>query len=195
MHRLIVSALGLTFFAVPVTAEPIEVRFDPSRTTIEFTLDATMHSVHGTFQLSSGAVRYDAATGEASGMLVVDARSGNSGNEKRDRDMHAKVLLSEPHPTIVFVPERVIGELPPAGSGDMKVQGALRLAGSTHAVEIPLSVTVAGDELEIRGEFEVPYVAWGLEDPSKFVLRVAKEVAVVITARADVTSPAGDGSE
>jgi hypothetical protein len=33
----------------------------------------------------------------------------------------------------------------------------------------------------------VPYVEWGLKDPSKFVLRVAKEVVVAITAHAKIT--------
>jgi len=172
----------------PATAQQVELRFDPAHTTIDFTLDATMHTVHGSFQLVSGMVRYDPATGEASGTVVVDARSGDSGNEKRDRDMHDKVLESDAHPTIVLVPERVDGELPQAGRADITVVGSFLIGGSTHTVEIPFAVTVAGNALELQGRFEVPYVEWGLKDPSKFLLRVAKEVAVVIAARAEMTS-------
>lgn len=187
MRRLTLSVVGLTLLVAPATAQQVELRFDPAHTTIDFTLDATMHTVHGSFQLVSGMVRYDPATGEASGTVVVDARSGDSGNEKRDRDMHDKVLESDAHPTIVLVPERVVGKLPQAGRADITVVGSFLIGGSTHTVEIPFAVTVAGNALELQGRFEVPYVEWGLKDPSKFLLRVAKEVAVVIAARAEMT--------
>ncbi len=32
----------------------------------------------------------------------------------------------------------------------------------------------------IRAEFELPYVAWGLEDPSKFLLKVDRFVTVAV---------------
>jgi polyisoprenoid-binding protein YceI len=194
MRQFFLPLISVIFAVVPASAAQLDIVFDPARTTIEFTLDATMHKVHGTFQLDSGTVRYDPATGTASGTIVVDARSGDSGNMKRDRDMHGKVLDSDAHPTIVLVPERVVGELPFAGSGDMLVVGSFRIGGGEHTVEIPLAVTVTGDEVEIGGRFEVPYVEWGLKDPSKFVLRVGKEVAVNITAYATVTPAADAGT-
>lgn len=187
MHRIILTALGVTLLGTVAGAGQIDLVFDPAHTSIEFTLDATMHQVHGTFELASGTVRYDPATGQTTGRIVVDARSGESGNARRDRDMHAKVLDSEAHPTIALVPERVIGELPPAGTGSVTVSGWFLIGGGKHEVEIPLAVTVTGDEVEIQGQFEVPYVEWGLDDPSKFVLRVAKEVTIAITAHGSLS--------
>jgi polyisoprenoid-binding protein YceI len=187
MHRFILLILIVTLVATPGAAQQLDLVFDPARTVIEFTLDATLHKVHGTFDLVSGNVRYDSATGEVSGAIVIDARSGDTGNDKRDRDMHSKVLESDSHPTIELIPELVVGDFPAAGNGNVQVVGSFRVGGREHPVEIPLDLSVTGAEVEIRGQFDVPYVAWGLEDPSKFVLRVAKEVAVAITAHATVT--------
>jgi polyisoprenoid-binding protein YceI len=191
MQRLTLSVLIVLSVAAPTSAEQVDLTFDPARTTIDFTLDATMHKVHGTFQLVRGTVRYDPETGEASGRIVVDARSGDTGNAKRDRDMHGKVLKSEAHPEIVLVPERVVGDLPSEGSNDMTVVGGFRIGGARHTIEIPIAVVVHGNDAEIKARFEVPFVEWGLEDPSKFLLRVAKEVAVTVTTHATVT-PATD---
>ena len=43
-----------------------------------------MHTVHGTFQLRRGAIRFDPASGQASGEIVIDLASGQSGNKWRD---------------------------------------------------------------------------------------------------------------
>jgi polyisoprenoid-binding protein YceI len=193
MHRFILPVLIVTLVAAPGAAQQFDLVFDPARTVIEFTLDATLHKVHGTFELARGTVLYDPATGEVSGSIVIDASSGDTGNDKRDRDMHSKVLESDTHPTIEFVPELVVGDFPAAGNGDVKVVGSFRLGGREHPLEIPLDLTVTGADVEIRGQFEVPYVEWGLEDPSKFVLRVAKEVGVTVTAHATVRPMPDEG--
>lgn len=187
MQRVLIPLIGSILAVVPLSATEFDIVMDPESTTIEFTLGATMHTVKGTFRLASGTVRFNPSTGQASGSIVIDARSGESGNAKRDRDMHDKVLQSEAHPTIVLIPERVVGKLPSEGNGDMRVAGSVRIGGTEHPLEIPVSVTVTGDRLEIRGQFEVPYVEWGLNDPSKLLLRVAKEVGVAVTTHATIT--------
>ena len=85
--------------------------------------------------------------------------------------------------------------LPRVGSGDITVGGTFRIGGGQHPVEIPLTVTVSGDQIDVEGQFDVPYVDWGLEDPSKFVLRVAKQVTVAITARATITADDDAGAK
>ncbi|MFQ5349388.1 MAG: hypothetical protein ACE5EG_02970, partial [Thermoanaerobaculia bacterium] len=56
-------------------------------------------------------------------------------------------------------------------------------------------VSFDGDEVTATASLEVPYVAWGMKNPSKRLLRVSKEVAVEIAAvgriaRVDETAPA-----
>jgi polyisoprenoid-binding protein YceI len=182
MQRIATVLLALALAGVPVHAEQLQLVLDPSDSTVSFVLGATMHKVKGSFTLISGEVFYDPATGIASGEIVVDARSGDSGNNKRDRDMHRKVLESDSHPTIVLRPERVEGELPTEGDADLRVIASLHLHGRAHSVDIPLTVSVNQESLRLRATFEVPYVEWGLRDPSKFVLRVAKQVTVSVDA-------------
>jgi polyisoprenoid-binding protein YceI len=191
MQRIATVLLAIAVPGVPAHAEQLQLVLDPSATTVSFVLGATMHKVNGSFRLISGEVTYDPATGNASGEIVVDARSGDSGNNKRDRDMHRKVLESESHPTIVLRPERVEGELPTEGDADLRVVGSLHLHGRAHPVDIPLTVSVSQESLRLRATFEVPYVEWGLRDPSKFVLRVAKHVIVSVDAVGSLTSVSG----
>ena len=45
---------------------------------------------------------------------------------------------------------------------------------------------IADGRFTASTEFEIPYVEWGLDDPSTFVLRVAKEVQVMIEAEGTI---------
>jgi polyisoprenoid-binding protein YceI len=98
MHQMIRTVLivlmGLTFAGLPAAAAEIRVHLSPESTTIEFTLKATMHTVHGTASLDHADFTFDTETGAASGEAVVIAGSADTGNKKRDKKMHGKVLLS-----------------------------------------------------------------------------------------------------
>ena len=50
------------------------LELDPAHTQISFTLDATFHTVHGTFQLKRGSVRFNSDGGVASGVVVIDKK-------------------------------------------------------------------------------------------------------------------------
>ena len=72
-----VLLLGLGLLPTAAAGQqPVEVHLDPAQTAIGWTLNASLHTVHGTFKLKSGTITYDPATGNASGEVVVDATSG-----------------------------------------------------------------------------------------------------------------------
>lgn len=167
--------------ALPAAAERT-VTLDPAKTKISFSLGAVMHTVHGTVELESGEVRFDPETGAASGRVVVDARSADTGNKGRDADMHAKVLESGKYPDFVLEPARIQGRLAPSGTSKVTLHGKLSIHGAAHEVAWPAEVTVEGGTVRVKASFTVPYVAWGMKDPSGFVLRVAKEVPVTVEA-------------
>jgi polyisoprenoid-binding protein YceI len=175
-------------------AEPLRLEFDAEASEISFVLGATLHSVHGIFQLNRGTIVFNQDTGEASGEIVVDARSGNSDNDKRDRDMHRKVLESETHPDFVFRPDRIDGAIPSSGTTTVTVRGVMTVHGVDHLMEVPVTVTVDGDSVQVTAEFVVPYVEWGLKNPSKLLLRVSKEVEVTVDASGTLAS-IGDAAD
>ena len=64
-------------------AQEATLNFVPAWTTVDFTLGDVLHTVHGSFKLKTGQVRFDPATNSISGEIVVDAPSGNSGSTGR----------------------------------------------------------------------------------------------------------------
>ena len=145
-----------------------------------------MHTVHGTFQLRSGTVRFDPATGNASGELTADARSGESGNGSRDGKMHKSVLESAKFPDIVFKPRHVEGHIPDHGKATLNVEGSFLLHGTEHAFTLPIEVNIEPGQVVADSKFSIPYVAWGLKNPSTFVLRVDQKVGLDIHASARI---------
>lgn len=186
------TALGILCaitFSVPVQAQSVTLNLDPARTQITFTLGATLHTVEGSFRLKSGAIQFNPATGEASGEVVVDATSGESGNNGRDRKMHKSVLQSQNYPEIIFVPERVQGQVSLSGESHVQLQGLVKLHGSQHEITIPADIQIAGTQLTANLHFAIPYVEWGLKDPSTFILRVDKTVDITIHAAGRLILP------
>jgi polyisoprenoid-binding protein YceI len=177
-------ALGLASAGVGLAAEELVVTLDPAASHVRFVLDATAHKVEGEFRLVAGEVRLDPGTGAARGEVTVDAKSGKTGNEKRDRKMHAAVLESEAFPIFALEVERIEGRMPADGAkGDVKIHGALAIHGAKHPLSIPAQVQFTGGNVALEATFSIPYVEWGMKDPSAFVLRVAKTVQVHVSAR------------
>ena len=163
-------------------ASEYSLTLDPASTQVSFALQATGEDVHGTLYLRSAGIRFDPQTGAASGRIEIDATRADTGNEKRDKKMHSKVLESESNPLILFVPREMHGEYPITGSGEVTLVGTLTLLGVDHEVVLPVMVSSEGTGIGFESHFEVPYVAWGLHDPSWLVLKVAKEVDVTVVA-------------
>ena len=92
-----------------IAASQTVLSVDPAHSAVHWTLDSSVHTVHGTFRVKRGTVSFDSATGKASGEIVVDAASGESGNDSRDSKMHNEVLESSKYADVIFRPERVEG--------------------------------------------------------------------------------------
>jgi polyisoprenoid-binding protein YceI len=182
-HLLTVSAALLALqFAIPAFAQQTTVELDPARTAVHFTLRTNLHTVHGTFRLKSGKVSFDPLAGKASGLLVVDAASGDSGNGGRDAKMHREILESQKYPEITFAPLEVDGSVLTEGDSQVQVKGTFRLHGRDHQMVIPVDVRISGSDLTLDANFAIPYISWGLKNPSTFILRASDTVQLSVHA-------------
>jgi polyisoprenoid-binding protein YceI len=162
------------------------LELDPSKTLIEFRLPGTLHTTHGTFKLERATIIADPATGKAGGSIVIDARSGDTGIGARDKEMRESVLNAQLYPEITFDPQRFTLELRMGGQFQATMQGVLTLHGGKHNVALPAQGQLVGDNLTATAHFSVPYVDWGLEDPSVLFLTVAKQVDIHIATTGHV---------
>jgi polyisoprenoid-binding protein YceI len=190
--RLIISVFLVLLLSKRVAAggrdaNAVEVNLDPARTTIHWTLKDVLHTVHGTFKLQRGFVRFDTNTGRAEGLVEVDARSGESGNSARDAHMHKLILESSKYPIIRFRPERALGKFNSTSPQVITVDGIFQMHGEDHPLQIQMAVRPDGNSYSATTHFTVPYVAWGLKDPSNFLLHVSNQVDIDVET---TTTPA-----
>ncbi len=193
------TGLLLVSGATAATAQKEHLHLDSNATEVHFTLKDTLHTVHGAFHLKSGDVFFDAKTGEAHGLIEVDTASGASGNDTRDGKMKKEYLDVLAFPVASFEPQHVSSFDPAAGWQKLTVNGTMTLHGAAHAFSMEFTIsrgenrqgeTGRGNEGRItaNSHFLIPYVAWGIKDPSIALIRVEKEVQMDITARGTLTT-------
>src|SRR5215831_11421872 len=184
---MIKSTLALLLSACCLYAAESQVQFDAAASKIEYTLGTTFHTVHGTFHLKSGSVRFDAAGGKASGLLTADAASGESGDQARDSRMHKDILQSAKYPDITFAPDSIDGAVKLDGDSQVRVHGTFGIHGGQHQVTVPAQVRIANGEVRLNTSFEIPYIEWGIKNPSTLIFRVNKTVKIDIQAIGKLT--------
>jgi YceI-like domain len=160
---------------------------DPAQTVIRWSLSGDIHNTHGTFKLKTGQLIFDPKTGVTEGEILVDATTGESGDAARDKRMQEEVLESARYPAIFFHPSQLKGAYKDtADTQDLEAQGIFNIHGADHPIDLPLKVQVAQGTVTATTQFTVPYVAWGMKNPSKFLFRVGKQVQIDITAKGTI---------
>lgn len=185
ISRLAVASVALALFAAApaiCAANELIVELDPVKTHVAFTVADTLHTVHGTFRLAQGHFSFNPVTSAMSGEIVVDARSGNSGSRARDGRMTRDILQAKRFPEIRFTPTSKLGEVAPSGVSNINVTGSFLIHGQAHDMTLPMQVTVSGDEIAAKATFVVPYVQWGMKNPSNFLFKVNDKVEIDLTA-------------
>jgi polyisoprenoid-binding protein YceI len=166
-------------FVAVLVAQATSYRIDPAACVAGFDLKATGHTVHGTTANVTGEVVVKPDTADAlklSGKISIGAASLATGNDKRDATMHSKSLLVSSFPTIVFEPERFTPSGPAAPSGAIvgTLTGRITIRGQSRPQKMSATLTPRGDRIVAAGTFDVPWLEFGVPDPSFFVVRVEK---------------------
>ena len=160
-----------------VSAKAVSLAVDPAQSKVNYTLDTTIHTVHGTFVLKRGTIRIE-PDGKAGGEIVADATTGQSGDSSRDKKMHKDVLESARFGEVVFRPNRVDGKFPASGAVSAQMHGVLALHGAEHEITVPVTGEINGDRWSGKATLKIPYVEWGLKSPSNFILKADPVVEV-----------------
>jgi polyisoprenoid-binding protein YceI len=165
----------------------LKVLLDPAQTEIHWKLGGGLHPTRGTFKLKSGEFLFNPATGVAEGEILVDATTGESGNPARDKRMQDEVLESNRYPAIFFHPTQIKGAFKSGeGTQELQGEGTFNIHGADHPLELPLKVQIAAGMVTATTRFTVPYVEWGMKNPSRFLLRVSKQVEIEVSAKGTI---------
>jgi polyisoprenoid-binding protein YceI len=182
--KTIVQSLFLAlplFFMPGAIAQHQTFHVAPDASKVAFSLGGNTHHVDGIFHVQSGSIDFDRNTPKLAGSVVVAAGSGNSGDNGRDKKMNTDVLDVAHYADISFVPQSYQGSIASSGDSTIQVSGTFTLHGTPHELTVPMQIHIEGTNLTAKTHFTVPYVKWGLKDPSIFILKVAKEVDIDLT--------------
>jgi len=184
--------IALPQHAAPQSAgNPLHLIVDPTQSALHWTLGSSLHTVHGTFALKGGRLQIDAATGKAGGEIVADATSGESGNDGRDRKMHREVLESWRFGKIIFRPDKIAGKLETQGESTVQIHGNFVLHGSEHKLTVPVQANITAGHWSGSAKFSVPYIEWGLKNPSTWLLRADRSVTIELELKGAVQTQLG----
>jgi hypothetical protein len=145
---------------------------------VRMTLKTTHELVNGTFHVQSGAIEFDRSTQKMAGSVVVLAGSGKTGNGSRDKKMNNDILHVDQHGQVSFEPKSYAGNLAAAGDSMIQVSGIFTLLGTPHEITIPMLVHLEGGTAAAKAHFVVPYVQWGLKNPSFLIWKADNDVAI-----------------
>ena len=184
--RSLIFALSLAL-APLVFAQHQTFTVNPDASKVAFALGGNTHHVDGTFHVQSGSIDYDRSAQTISGSVIVAAGSGNSGDQGRDKKMNSDVLDVAHFADVSFVPKSYQGTIPASGDFTIQVTGVFTLHGTPHDLTAPMQIHIEGTALTAKTHFTVPYVQWGLKDPSIFILKVANVVDIDLTLTGSLT--------
>src|SRR5262249_15680 len=131
---------------------------------------------------------FDPDTGATTGEVTVYITSGDTGNSSRDERMHKEILESVKYPDSVFRPKQIEGKVARTGPSDVRIRGTLTLHGTDHEVVAQVHADLSGGHWKGTAVFDVPYIQWGMKDPSNWVLKVKPVVKVEMDMSGDSTT-------
>lgn len=173
------AVFALTVILAPAAlAQHQTFAVTPDASEIKMTLNTTHEVVNGTFHIQSGSIEFDRKNPKMSGLVTVLAGSGKTGNVSRDKKMNKDILKVEEFATVSFAPKTYNGTIAAFGDSSIQVRGVFTLIGTAHDLTIPMQIHIDGSKVTAKGQFVVPYVLWGLKNPTFFIWKAENNVAI-----------------
>lgn len=151
---------------------------NPDASEVRMTLKTNHEIVNGTFHVQSASIEFDRSAPKMSGSVVIAAGSGKTGNDSRDKKMDKDVLKVNEYATVSFAPKTYIGTLAPEGNSTIQVSGVITLLGAPHDLTVPMQVHIEGAKTTAKAQFVIPYVQWGLKNPSFMIWKAENDVSI-----------------
>jgi polyisoprenoid-binding protein YceI len=151
---------------------------NPDASEVKITLKTTHELVNGAFHVQSGSIEFEPGTPKMLGSVSVFAGSGKTGNDSRDKRMSKDILKVEQYTTVSFEPKTYTGAIALSGDSTIQVTGIFTLLSTPHEITIPILIHREGTTATVKARFVVPYIQWGLKDPSFMFWKADKDVAI-----------------
>jgi hypothetical protein len=177
MKSFAVVALAL-IFAPAALAQHQTFAVNPDASEVKMKLNTTHEVVDGTFHIQSGSINFDRTASHISGITIVAAGSGKTGNDSRDKKMNKDILKVDQFATVSFAPKAYNGTIAASGDSIIQVSGAFTLLGTAHDLTIPMKIHIDGSKATAKAQFVIPYVQWGLKNPSFLIWKAENDVAI-----------------
>ena len=139
MKALAIAILAL-FVGQPIKGQHQRFTVNPGESNVSIQLNTTHEVVNGTFHLRSGSIDFDLM----------------------DRD----ILKVEQFTDVSFSPKTFSGKIAALGDSNIQVSGIFTLLGTAHNLTIPMQIHIDGPSATAKAHFVIPYVQWGLKNPS-----------------------------
>ena len=177
MKCFVVLALAVVL-APSALAQHQVFAVDPDASEVKIKLNTTHEVVNGTFHVQSGSINFDRTASQISGMVIVAAGSGKTGNDSRDKKMNKDILKVDQFATVSFAPKAYAGTIAASGDSTIQVTGVFTLLSTPHDLTIPMQIHIDESKATAKGQFVVPYVQWGLKNPSFLIWKAENNVGV-----------------
>ncbi|HEY0308868.1 MAG TPA: YceI family protein [Acidobacteriaceae bacterium] len=177
MKSLAVVALALILVPAAL-AQHQTFAVNPDASDVKITLNTTHEVVNGTFHIKFGSIEFDRRSTKMSGSVVVLAGSGKTGNSSRDKKMNNDILKVDQFTTVSFAPKAYNGTIAASGDSTIQVSGVFTLLGAAHDLTIPIQIHVDSSKATAKAQFVVPYVRWGLKNPSFMFWKAENNVEI-----------------
>ena len=173
------SVLALALIFAPAALAQYQIfAVNPDASEVKMKLNTTHEVVYGTFHIQSGSINFDRAASHISGIVIVAAGSGKTGNDSRDKKMNKDILKVDQYATVSFAPKAYNGTIAASGDSTIQVSGVFTLLGTAHNLTIPMQIHLDGSKATAKAQFVIPYVQWGLKNPSFMFWKADNDVAM-----------------